>query len=91
MVYLSVPVAIVGVALVTGSLDLDLDGTVREWLMRFLVILTLPVSAAYFAVGFLFDSPGPPASGGLRSPAVFTIWGTSPLRWSTQRSSGGWS
>lgn len=75
MVYLSVPVAIVGVALVTGSLDLDLDGTVREWLMRFLVILTLPVSAAYFAVGFLFDSSGPPASGGLRPTAVFYYLG----------------
>ncbi|MET3164047.1 UNVERIFIED_ORG: hypothetical protein ABIB19_002469 [Arthrobacter sp. UYEF10] len=75
MVYLSVPVAIVGVALVTGSLDLDLDGTAREWLMRFLVILTLPVSAAYFAVGFLFDSSGPPASGGLRPTAVFYYLG----------------
>ncbi|MET3203881.1 hypothetical protein ABIB17_001166 [Arthrobacter sp. UYEF6] len=75
MVYLSVPVAIVGVALVTGSLDLDLDETAREWLMRSLMILTLPVSAAYFAVGFLFDSSGPPASGGLRPTAVFYYLG----------------
>lgn len=75
VVYLSVPVAIVGVALVTGSLDLDLDETAREWLMRSLMILTLPVSAAYFAVGFLFDSSGPPASGGLRPTAVFYYLG----------------
>lgn len=75
VVYLSATVAIVGVALVAGSFDLDLDETVREWLMRFLVILTLPVSAAYFAVGFLFDSSGPPASGGLRPTAVFYYLG----------------
>ncbi|MBE4717347.1 hypothetical protein DAD99_04070 [Pseudarthrobacter sp. AB1] len=68
-------VAIIGVALVTGSLDLALDETVREWLMRSLVVLALPVSTAYFAVGFLFDSSGPPASGGLRPTAVLYYLG----------------
>ncbi len=74
-VYLSVTVAIVGVALVTGSLDLALDETVREWLMRSLVVLTLPVSAAYLAVGFFFDSPGPPSAGGLSPTAVLYYLG----------------
>lgn len=74
-VYLSLTVAIIGVALVTGSLDLALDETVREWLMRSLVVLALPVSTAYFAVGFLFDSSGPPASGGLRPTAVLYYLG----------------
>lgn len=74
-VYLSLTVAIVGVALVTGSLDLALDETVREWLMRSLVVLTLPVSAAYFAVGFLFDSSGPPSAGGLSPTAVLYYLG----------------
>jgi hypothetical protein len=75
VVYLSVTVAIVGVALLAGSLDLDLDETVREWLMRSLVVLTLPVSAAYFAVGFLFDSSGPPSSGGMGPTAVLYYLG----------------
>lgn len=70
VVYLAVTVAVVGVALVAGSLDLDLDQTVREWLMRSLVFLTLPVSAAYFAVGFLLDSSGPPSPGVLSPTAV---------------------
>jgi hypothetical protein len=70
VVYLSLTVAIVGVALLAGSFDIDLDVTVREALMRTLVVLTLPASAAYFAVGFLLDSSGPPSSGGLSATAV---------------------
>ncbi|WP_426989839.1 hypothetical protein [Pseudarthrobacter sp. Y6] len=68
VVYLSVTVAVVGAALLTSSFETDLDATVREWLMRSVVILTLPVSAAYFAVGFLLDSSGPPS--GLLSPTA---------------------
>lgn len=75
MVYLSGTVAIIGVALLAGSLDLDLDETVREWLVRSLVVLTLPVSAAYFAVVFLLDSSGPPPQGGLRPTAVLFYLG----------------
>jgi hypothetical protein len=44
-------------------------------MMRALVVLTLPVSAAYFAVGFLFDSSGPPSAGGLRPTAVLYYLG----------------
>ncbi|WP_248762179.1 hypothetical protein [Pseudarthrobacter sp. SSS035] len=73
--YLSVTVAIVGVALLAGSFDLDLDETVREWLMRSLVFLTLPVSAAYFAVVFFLDSSGPPPPGGLRPTTVIYYLG----------------
>lgn len=75
MVYLSGTVAIIGVALLAGSLDLDLDETVREWLVRSLVVLTLPVSAAYFAVGFLLDSSGPPSPGALSPTAVLFYLG----------------
>lgn len=74
-VYLSVTVAVVGAALLAGAFDLDLDATVREWLMRSVVVLTLPVSAAYFAVGFLLDSSGPPSSGGWSPTAVLYYLG----------------
>lgn len=73
VVYLSVTVAVVAAGLLTSSFDMDLDATVREWLMRSLVVLTLPVSAAYFVVVFLLDSSSPPSSGGL-SPTAFVYY-----------------
>ena len=74
-VYLAVTVAVVGAALLAGSFDVDLDATVREWLMRSVVVLTLPVSAAYFAIGFLLDSSSPPSPGVLSPTAVLYYLG----------------
>ncbi|WP_146072542.1 hypothetical protein [Arthrobacter sp. 4R501] len=75
VVYLAVTVAAVGASLVTGSFETGLDAVFREWLVRSLVVLTLPVSAAYFAVGFLLDSSGPPSPGVLSPTAVLFYLG----------------
>ncbi|KRE71602.1 hypothetical protein ASG77_11275 [Arthrobacter sp. Soil762] len=49
--------------LLTGSFETGLEAVFRERLWLAGVVLTLPVSAAYFAVGFLLDSSGPPSPG----------------------------
>ncbi|MCO4236962.1 hypothetical protein NG697_01220 [Pseudarthrobacter sp. MDT3-26] len=74
-VYLAVTVAAVGASLVTGSFETGLDAVFRERLWLAVVVLTLPVSAAYFAVVFLLDSSGPPPQGGLRPTTVIHYLG----------------
>lgn len=74
-VYLSVTVAVVGAALIAGSFDLDLDAVFRERLLVAMVVLTLPVSAAYFAIVFLLDSSSPSPQGGLSPTAVLYYLG----------------
>ncbi|MBO1268740.1 hypothetical protein [Arthrobacter cavernae] len=75
VVYLSVTVAAVGAVLVTGSFETGLDAVFRERLMLAVVVLTLPVSAAYFAVAFLADSSRPPSPGVLSPTAVLRYLG----------------
>ncbi|MCP9000406.1 hypothetical protein NFC73_11795 [Pseudarthrobacter sp. RMG13] len=74
-VYLAVTVASVGASLVTGSFETGLDAVFRERLWLAVVVLTLPVSAAYFAVVFFLDSSGPPPQGGLRPTTVIYYLG----------------
>ncbi|MGY4542762.1 hypothetical protein ACVWY0_002687 [Arthrobacter sp. UYNi723] len=75
VVYLSVTVAAVGASLLTNSFEMGLNAAFRDGLRLAVIVLTLPVSAAYFAVGFLLDSSGPPSSGGLRPTAVLFYLG----------------
>ncbi|MET3172531.1 UNVERIFIED_ORG: hypothetical protein ABIB52_000355 [Arthrobacter sp. UYCu721] len=63
-------VAVVGAALLAGSFETDLDAAFREGLRLGVIVLTLPVSAAYFVIGSLLDSSRPPSSGGLSPTAV---------------------
>lgn len=73
-VYLAVTVAAVGASLVTGSFETGLDAVFRERLWLATVVLTLPVSAAYFAVVFLLDTSSPPSPGVLRpTTALFYL------------------
>ncbi|QCO97264.1 hypothetical protein FCN77_05435 [Arthrobacter sp. 24S4-2] len=51
VVYLSVTFAVVVAALLSRGFALDLDAGVKEGLLLALVILTLPVSFAYFVIG----------------------------------------
>ena len=74
-VYLAVTVAVVGAALIAGTFELDLDAVFRERLLLAMVVLTLPVSAAYFAVVFFLDSSSPPPQGGLSPTAVLYYLG----------------
>ncbi|MDP9695363.1 UNVERIFIED_ORG: multisubunit Na+/H+ antiporter MnhG subunit [Arthrobacter globiformis] len=48
VVYLSVTVAVVVAALLTQGLELNVDARTKEGLLLAMVVLTLPVSAAYF-------------------------------------------
>ena len=75
VVYLAATVAVVGASLVTGSFETGLDAVFRERLWLAVVVLTLPVSAAYFAVVFLLDSSGPPSPGVLSPTAVIHYLG----------------
>ncbi|WP_426225170.1 hypothetical protein [Pseudarthrobacter sp. DSP2-3-2b1] len=61
--------AAVAVALLNSALSLGLD---HLWLLRALMLLTLPVSAAYSVVGILLDLPRPPW------PREFSFGGLSP-------------
>ena len=74
VVYLSVTVAVVVAVLLTRGLELDLDARFTEGLLLAMVVLTLPVSAAYFAIGtFGSDrapSPGEIGLGGLSLTTV---------------------
>lgn len=51
VVYLSVTVAVVVAALLSGGFGLGLDAPAKEGLLLAMVVLTLPVSAAYFVIG----------------------------------------
>ncbi|BCW69932.1 hypothetical protein NicSoilB8_09760 [Arthrobacter sp. NicSoilB8] len=51
MIYLSVTVAVVAGALVSSSFVPGLDAGFKEWLLIAMVVLTLPVSVAYFVIG----------------------------------------
>jgi hypothetical protein len=51
VVYLSVTVAVVVSALVSSGFVLALDARFKEGLLLVMVVLTLPVSVAYFAIG----------------------------------------
>jgi hypothetical protein len=51
VVYLSVTFAVVVAALVSRGFLLDLDAGFKEGLLLAMVVLTLPVSAAYFVIG----------------------------------------
>ncbi|MBT2596198.1 hypothetical protein [Arthrobacter sp. ISL-72] len=62
VVYLSVTVAVVVTVLLTRGLELDLDARFKEGLLLAMVVLTLPVSAAYFVIG-TFSSGRPPSPG----------------------------
>jgi hypothetical protein len=73
VVYLSVTVAAVGALLLTSTIEMGLDAVVREWLRLAVIVLTLPVSAAYFVVGFLLSSRA--SSGGLSPTAVLYYLG----------------
>ncbi|KIS28651.1 hypothetical protein TV39_04490 [Arthrobacter sp. SPG23] len=57
VVYLSVTFAVVVAALLSGVLVLGLDPGFKEGLLLVLVVLTLPVSLAYFVIG-TFGSGG---------------------------------
>lgn len=64
-------------ALLNSALNLGLD---QLWLLRALMLLTLPVSAAYSVVGILLDLPRPPwprdfSIGGLRPTALLFYLG----------------
>jgi hypothetical protein len=77
VIYLAVTAAVVAVALLTSALNLGLD---QMWLLRGLMLLTLPVSAAYLVVGILLDLPRPPwpqefSFGGLRPTALLYYLG----------------
>ncbi|WP_252573646.1 hypothetical protein [Pseudarthrobacter cellobiosi] len=74
-VYLAVTVAAVGASLVTGSFETGLDAVFRERLWLAVVVLTLPVSAAYFAVAFLLDTSSPPSPGVLSPTTVIHYLG----------------
>jgi hypothetical protein len=68
VVYLSVTVAAVGAMLLTSSFEMGLDSEFRDGLKVAVIVLTLPVSAAYFVVGSLLASNA--SSGGLSPTAV---------------------
>ncbi|MBP1137353.1 bacteriorhodopsin [Arthrobacter sp. PvP023] len=57
VVYLSVTFAVVVAALVSRGFAMDLDAGFKEGLLLALVVLTMPVSFAYFVVG-TFGSGG---------------------------------
>ncbi|MET3720776.1 MULTISPECIES: hypothetical protein [unclassified Arthrobacter] len=71
VVYLSVTAAVVLAVLLTGALEVGPDAGFRDGLRLALVVLTLPVSAAYFVLG-TFSSARPP------SPGEFSLGGLSP-------------
>ncbi|MHA7292073.1 hypothetical protein ACX80V_20905 [Arthrobacter sp. MDT3-24] len=70
VVYLTVTVAVVAAALLAGSFDMGLYAVFRERLWLAVVVLTLPVSAAYFAVVFFLDTSSPPSPGVLSPTTV---------------------
>jgi hypothetical protein len=77
VIYLAVTAAVVAVALLNSAFRLGLDSL---WLLRALMLLTLPVSAAYSVVGILLDLPRPPwprefGFGGLRPTALLFYLG----------------
>jgi hypothetical protein len=55
--YLSVTFAVVVMSLLTGTVDVGLDGRFQEGLLPAMVVLRLPVSAAYVIIG-TFGSGG---------------------------------
>ncbi|MET4589727.1 hypothetical protein ABIA70_001324 [Arthrobacter sp. 754] len=67
--YLSVTAAVGAVALLNSAFILGLD---QLWLLRALMLLTLPVSAAYLVVGILLDLLRPPW------PREFSFGGLTP-------------
>lgn len=74
VVYLLVTVAAVGAALLINAFDFGPNDAFRDGLRLAMIVLTLPVSAAYFVVGTLSSSGAPP-SGGLSPTAVIYYLG----------------
>jgi hypothetical protein len=60
VIYLTVTGAVVAAALLTTAFGVGLEGGLQLWLLRSLMLLTLPVSAAYLVVGILLDLLRPP-------------------------------
>jgi uncharacterized membrane protein len=57
--YLAVVAALIAVALLTKAFGMDLGSGFRDNLMLAVVVLTLPVSAAYTVLGMLDSSRAP--------------------------------
>ncbi|MDQ0665452.1 hypothetical protein QFZ35_003950 [Arthrobacter ulcerisalmonis] len=57
--YLSVTFAVVVTSLLTGIVDMGLDARFKDGLLLAMVVLTLPVSAAYFVIGTFGTAGGP--------------------------------